>query len=169
MIALTIAAVVAGYAMPVYRQHLARAHRLSAALAVRQAAQYIEGRRLFDHASGTERDARSAGHRAGGGEWFRLPAHLARTPADGPAVYRLRVDMGRPAGPPATSTNTGTFLSADTAQGGGLHGTRAYWIVAVPVEPGPMAGDACGSFILDASGRRSNTGSANALQCWSGA
>jgi type IV pilus assembly protein PilE len=170
MIALTITAIVAGYAVPVYRQHLARAHRLTAALAVRQAAQYIEGRRLFDHASGVERDARSPARRTSEGEWFRLPAHLARAPVEGPAVYRLRVDMGRPGRPSVTGMGAGVMFREDASERGSRpHGTTAYWIVAVPVESGPMASDACGSFILDASGRRSNTGLASPLQCWSGA
>jgi type IV pilus assembly protein PilE len=163
MIALAVAAIIAGYAMPTYRQHLARAHRLSAALAVRQAAQYIEGRRLFDHAGGA---VHGAGPRTRGSyddRWFSLPAHLARAPADGPVVYRLRVDAGK-----APGMTAGTPALSMTTRSTTPLSTTAYWIVAVPVESGPMAGDACGSFILDASGRRSNTGTAGAEQCWSG-
>ncbi|CAB3786505.1 hypothetical protein [Pararobbsia alpina] len=192
MIALAVAAAIAGYAVPTYRQLFARAHRLNAALAVRQAAQYIEGRRLFDHAGGT---AHGAGPRTQGSyddQWLRLPAHLARAPADGAMVYRLSVEAGKAPGSPLAGVQARVIfgrqsplpleLKATTARdivrevtpGASIQrtassSTTAYWIVAVPVESGPMAGDACGSFILDASGRRSNTGTASADQCWSGA
>jgi type IV pilus assembly protein PilE len=169
MIALAIAAIIAGYAVPTYRQHLVRAHRLNAALAVRQAAQYIEGRQLFDHAGGAMRDSGSRGQGSHGDPWLRLPAHLARAPADGPVVYRLHVDAGQAPGPSLGGAEAKAVLISDMSSAAKSPETTSYWIVAVPVESGPMAGDACGSFILDGSGRRSNTGTASAEQCWSGA
>jgi Tfp pilus assembly protein PilE len=188
MIALAVAAIIAGYAVPTYRQHLARAHRLSAALAVRQAAQYIEGRRLFDHAGGARHEAVPRGQVSRDDRWLSLPAHLARAPADGAVVYRIRVDTGRTSAAAANlgntndndngtargrSTGTGmgakVILIGDMTSGPTFHDPTTYWIVAVPDESGPMAGDVCGSFILDGAGRRSNTGTASAELCWSGA
>lgn len=76
-----------------------------------------------------------------------LPADLARTPAHGRAVYRLE-------------------LVWFNDRGGN------YEIQAIPVEGGPMAGDACGTYVLDGLGARSNrmarTESANAHACWLG-
>jgi type IV pilus assembly protein PilE len=40
-------------------------------------------------------------------------------------------------------------MPADDSNGG-------YALVADPVEAGPMRGDACGAFVLDATGARSN-------------
>ena len=45
--ALTIVAIVACYAVPTYREHTVRAHRLEAALALRRGAQYLEVTRLI--------------------------------------------------------------------------------------------------------------------------
>jgi type IV pilus assembly protein PilE len=69
-----------------------------------------------------------------------LPPGLAHAPSGGVPVYRLRVA-------PATATNGG------------------YSIVAEPLADGPMGHDSvCGSFVLDATGRRSNVGSSTVGQ-----
>ncbi|WP_322032340.1 type IV pilin protein [Paraburkholderia sp. J76] len=60
-----------------------------------------------------------------------LPAGFDQAPSTGAAVYRLRL------------------TPADESNGG-------YAIAANPVETGPMRGDACGIFVLDATGARSN-------------
>jgi type IV pilus assembly protein PilE len=75
-----------------------------------------------------------------------LPPGLDQAPSHGLAVYRLRV------------------LPGDLENGG-------YAVEARPAESGPMRDDACGTFVLDATGKRSNramTASAplNA-DCWS--
>ena len=73
-----------------------------------------------------------------------LPAGLDQAPQGGRAVYRLRMR-------PADDTNGG------------------YAIEAQPLDNGPMADDACGTFILDATGLRSNRNAAgaDASDCWS--
>lgn len=73
-----------------------------------------------------------------------LPSGLDQAPQAGKAIYHLRI------------------LSADDANGG-------YALEAQPIENGPMADDACGAFILDATGMKSNRGSADAgpEECWS--
>lgn len=77
-----------------------------------------------------------------------FPPGLDRAPAQGRAVYRLE------------------WLPAPD-------GADGYEIQAVPLEGGPMHGDACGTFVLDALGTRSNRG-AQALHgaavqaCWAG-
>jgi type IV pilus assembly protein PilE len=74
-----------------------------------------------------------------------LPKGLDQVPSQGPAVYRLRL------------------LSANELNGG-------YALEARPSEEGPMRADACGTFVLDASGKRSNlaaaTGATAGGDCW---
>jgi type IV pilus assembly protein PilE len=176
MIALAVSAIIAGYAVPAYRQHHARAHRLNAALALRQAAQFIEGRRLFDHAQGVghgaqhgakhgaTRDPGPSGQRSDDDRWRHLPEHLARTPADGPVVYRITVEANSVTGQPGADAKTDGTATHPANPASTMY--PAYRIVAVPVETGPMARDACGSLVLDASGRRSSTGGTSADQCW---
>lgn len=76
-----------------------------------------------------------------------LPPGLDRAPGHGRTVYRLELVPG-------------------SVPNGG------YEIFAIPVDDGPMRGDACGTFVLDGLGARSNrpAGSegASAEACWSG-
>ncbi len=78
-----------------------------------------------------------------------LPAGADQAPPTGPAIYRLRL------------------LPADESNGG-------YALEASPVAAGPMHGDACGTFTLDATGTRGNRAIvADALapateECWRG-
>lgn len=76
-----------------------------------------------------------------------LPAGLDQAPSSGAAIYKLRL------------------LAADNTNGG-------YAIEAEPADAGPMHGDACGTFALEATGRRSNrggpgTGTTGTDDCWS--
>ncbi|WP_244815277.1 type IV pilin protein [Caballeronia sp. Lep1P3] len=135
MIALGVAAIIAMFALPAYRAHVAKAHRLDAAAALIRAAQFVESARLSQAAS----DA------------VALSAGMDQAPAGGVPVYRLA-------------------LLAESATNGG------YAIEAVPVSPGAMKDDACGVFVIDATGLRSNrlSGSAAPLDaakssaCWAG-
>jgi type IV pilus assembly protein PilE len=54
------------------------------------------------------------------------------------------------------------ILPADDTNGG-------YALEAQPLESGPMADDMCGTFILDATGLKTNRGTAGASpdDCWS--
>ncbi|MGN6232293.1 MAG: type IV pilin protein [Trinickia sp.] len=76
-----------------------------------------------------------------------LPPGLDRAPALGRVAYRLELV-------PASPLNGG------------------YELRAVPTDDGPMRGDACGTFVLDGLGTRSNSSpAANARsveRCWSG-
>lgn len=69
MIALAIVALLAGFAIPPYRQHVAHGHRAAAVAALYRAAQYLEA------LDGEPPPA--------------LPDALSRAPADGRAVYRI--------------------------------------------------------------------------------
>jgi type IV pilus assembly protein PilE len=60
-----------------------------------------------------------------------LPAGMDQSPPTGPPVYRLQL------------------VAADDSNGG-------YGLEASPVAMGPMHGDACGTFTLDATGTRGN-------------
>ncbi|SDC28756.1 type IV pilin protein [Paraburkholderia lycopersici] len=76
-----------------------------------------------------------------------LPAGFDQAPATGTPVYWLRLMPG------------------DESNGG-------YAIAAEPVETGPMRDDACGAFMLDATGARGNqaaggvAAAATAQMCW---
>jgi type IV pilus assembly protein PilE len=134
MIALGVAAIIATFAIPAYRLHVAKAHRVEAATALYRAAQFVETARVVQMAANT--DASS------------LPAGFDQAPAQGAPVYRLR-------------------LLAESATNGG------YAIEAEPLAPGAMQDDACGTFVIDATGARSNRaaaelGSAATAACWSG-
>lgn len=78
-----------------------------------------------------------------------LPAGLDQSPPTGPPVYRLRL------------------LPADESNGG-------YELEASPVATGPMHGDPCGTFTLDATGTRGNrvvmadTVAQATEECWRG-
>ncbi|BBO59343.1 prepilin-type N-terminal cleavage/methylation domain-containing protein [Mycoavidus sp. B2-EB] len=89
--------------------------------------------------------------RIASGKVGSLPAGFEQAPQDAKAVYRLRAHA-----------NNGT-------NGG-------YTIEAEPINPGPMHGDRCGRYLLDANGRRANQALGEAAQaspkmvayCWQG-
>ncbi|SOE82580.1 prepilin-type N-terminal cleavage/methylation domain-containing protein [Caballeronia arationis] len=134
MIALGVVAIIATFAIPAYRGHVAKAHRMEASAALYRAAQFIE----------TARAAQSSPN----ADVPSLPAGFDQAPANGTPVYRLRA-------------------IAESATNGG------YAIEAEPVAPGAMQDDACGVFVIDATGARSNRAPASAAPvdatvCWSG-
>lgn len=110
VVALAVAAVVAGFALPAWRGQIARGYRIDVVAALYRAAQFVD-----TQASGAP----------------SLPAGLDQAPPSGVPVYRLRL------------------LAADDTNGG-------YAIEATPGEDGPMRDDPCGTFMLDATGLRSN-------------
>jgi type IV pilus assembly protein PilE len=91
--------------------------------------------------------ANTAAGRFAAGQAPGLPAGLAQVPEHGQAVYRLELSL------------------AGESSGG-------YELRAIPADEGPMRGDACGTFVLDALGMRTNAGlasdSARIERCWSG-
>jgi type IV pilus assembly protein PilE len=83
---------------------------------------------------------------ASGNDAPSLPAGLDQAPAFGTAIYRLRM------------------LPGDETNGG-------YSVEAKPVESGPMRDDACGTYVLNATGLRVNRDSGdstakNPHECW---
>lgn len=76
-----------------------------------------------------------------------LPPGLDQSPGYGRVVYRLEL------------------ISVEDRRGG-------YEISAAPADDGPMRGDACGTFVLDGAGARSNRSpageGADLDACWSG-
>lgn len=89
--------------------------------------------------------------RAARGNVESLPAGFDQAPQNAKAIYRLRVRA-------QNQTNGG------------------YTIEAEPINPGPMQGDICGRYLLDANGRRANQALGEAAQaspkmvayCWQG-
>lgn len=77
MIALAVAAVMAAFAVPAYRTHVAKAHRVDAATAALKAVQFVETARL--------------GQVAASGDAIVLGAGFDQAPSNGRAVYRLAV------------------------------------------------------------------------------
>jgi type IV pilus assembly protein PilE len=71
MIALAITATLATFAIPSYRSHVARTHRIDAASALYRAAQFVESAASENLAA--------------------LPAGFDQAPQSGAAIYRLRV------------------------------------------------------------------------------
>jgi type IV pilus assembly protein PilE len=94
MIALAIAATLAVFAVPAYRGHIARTHRIDAASALYRAAQFIEG-------------AASDGVST-------LPPGLDQAPQLGVSIYRLRVLA-------ADDTNGGYTIEATPDESGPMH------------------------------------------------
>lgn len=132
VIALAVSAAIAAYAIPSYREYIARGHRRDAIAALYRAAQMLEEGGLNFSRPNTD----------------QLPTGFEQAPAIGHAVYRLHMRPGDP-------------------------GNGGYAIEARPVENGPMVGDACGTFVIDALGRRTNllngaAASAARANCWFG-
>jgi type IV pilus assembly protein PilE len=86
-------AVLAAYAVPAYRGHLMRGHRMEAKAALYRAAQWLERWRA------------DAAHDPAGSGSLTLPAGLDQAPQQGTAVYRLQVL-------PGNSANGGYTLQA---------------------------------------------------------
>jgi type IV pilus assembly protein PilE len=95
MIALGVAAVIATFAMPSYRLHVAKGHRMDAAAALYRAAQYVENTRNM----------------GGGDASSRLPAGFDQAPANGTPVYRLRLTG-------ESESNGGYSIAAEPVQPG---------------------------------------------------
>lgn len=91
VIALAIAAILVMYAVPSYRSHVARSHRIDAASALYRAAQFIEA--------------------GAPGDTSPLPAGLDQAPPFGTAVYRLRAL-------PADDANGGYAVEARPVESG---------------------------------------------------
>ncbi|SAK77152.1 Tfp pilus assembly protein PilE [Caballeronia temeraria] len=135
MIALGVAAIIATFAIPAYRTHVVKAHRLDAASASMRAVQFVETARLAQTSAS--------------GESITLAAGLDRAPLSGAAVYSVTVL-------PESSTNGG------------------YGIEATPIASGAMQDDACGAFVIDATGLRWNHApgsttpldAAQSASCW---
>ncbi|RDK00677.1 type IV pilin protein [Paraburkholderia lacunae] len=91
MIALAIAATLVAFAVPSYRSHVARTHRIDAASALYQAAQFVE--------------------RTVSGSAATLPPGLDQAPRFGTPIYRLRVL-------PADDANGGYSVEAAPTEAG---------------------------------------------------
>ncbi|MBN3804414.1 prepilin-type N-terminal cleavage/methylation domain-containing protein [Paraburkholderia sp. Ac-20336] len=91
MIALAITATLAVFAIPSYRSHIARTHRVDAASALYRAAQFVEG--------------------AASDSVPTLPAGFDQAPQSGTAIYRLHVL-------PGDDTNGGYAIEAAPVDAG---------------------------------------------------
>jgi type IV pilus assembly protein PilE len=91
MITLAIAATLAAFAVPTYRSHVVRTHRVDAASALYRAAQFVEG---------AANDSAAA-----------LPPGLNQAPQFGTPIYRLSVL-------PADEANGGYAIEAAPSEGG---------------------------------------------------
>lgn len=94
IIALAIAAILVAYAVPSYRSHVARSHRVDAASALYRAAQFMEA--------------------GDPGEVSPLPVGLDQAPAFGTPAYQLQAL-------PADETNGGYAVEARPLETGPMH------------------------------------------------
>ncbi len=130
MIVVAIVAILAAVALPAYTSYVARAKRADARVQLLQAAQFMQrfytanDQYLYD--------------RSGNNVSTRIPANLARSPADGDQVYSL------------TASAT----------------TSDYTLTMAPLSGTSMAADPCGSFTLTSTGVRGVTGSKSRDECW---
>lgn len=155
-LALLIAALVGAYAVPAYREYLARGHRQAAVNALYACALQLEA---GDDAGGAQ--GRPA-HGAGGAP------QSPRTCASTTSAYGIDV---RGAGSGMGSRTESRTESA--ARGDAPQGKLAYVIEATPRPRGPQHADRCGVFTLDALGRHGNRrpdarGERDFEGCWRG-
>ncbi|MGI4857898.1 MAG: type IV pilin protein [Janthinobacterium lividum] len=149
-LALLIAALVSAYAVPAYREYLARGHRQAAVHA------------LYACALQLEAGADAAERRPVGGTDAGSESTGACTSTT--SGYRIAV---RGAG-----TGRGGAAGVDAAVGA-IRGAPLYLIEATPQPHGPQRRDRCGVFTLDAAGRYGNrradaSGEQTFGGCWSG-
>lgn len=122
MVVISILSLLVSIALPSYTEHVARARRADARTQLLQVAQFMQ--RFYSANDDYQKD------RANNEVWTQVPANLMQSPADGLAVYTLRI-------PEVTLTRS------------------RFEIRMVPVDGGPMAADKCGTFALDSLGIRS--------------
>lgn len=127
--ALLLVVLVASYAVPTYREYIARGHRQMAIDALHATALDIELVGGYGGEAGG-RALSDAGHSG----TSVATADRRGIPANGRPIYRLRIER-------AAASSSGPL---------------AYVISAEPIADGPQANDRCGVFFLDASGLRGN-------------
>jgi type IV pilus assembly protein PilE len=96
MIALGVLAIITMYALPAYRQHVAKANRVDASAALMRAAQFV----------GTARLAQTTGD-------LTLPQGFDQSPSSGTAIYTLAIQ-------PESSTNGGYSIEATPVSTGAM-------------------------------------------------
>jgi len=129
MIVVAIIGILAAIALPAYTSYVARAKRADARGQLLQAAQFMQ--RFYTANDQYDKD------RAGAD--VVVPANLARSPADGTAVYQLAVSAS----------------------------TSAYTLTMTPLTGQSMATDACGAFTLTSAGVRGVSGATLPRDtCW---
>jgi type IV pilus assembly protein PilE len=99
MIALGVVAIIATFAIPAYRGHVAKAHRMEASTALYRAAQFIETARAAQPAPNADAPA--------------LPAGFDHAPANGAPVYRLHAIA-------ESATNGGYAIEAEPVAPGAM-------------------------------------------------
>ena len=142
-IVLFIITLLSAFAIPSYREHIARGHRWAAVDALQTMALMAESA-----------SAGASAHDAAGpatGRYGKLADRFV--PPHGMPIYRVTMLPG--------SHRIGAIA---------MHG---YVLQAVPIPTGSQAGDACGTFVLDASGVRMNRHVSgqwipDAASCWRG-
>jgi type IV pilus assembly protein PilE len=121
LLTLAIVAILSMIAIPAYTSHIAKLRRTQARLQLVQVAQFMQ--RFYSANDSYRQD------RAGNQVSAQLPPMLTQSPAEGAAVYVLRI-------PDSQLTDAG------------------YVLYMAPVTPGAMAGDRCGTFTLSGAGVR---------------
>jgi len=105
LITVTIVAILAGIAVPLYTAQIARANRAEARTALLQAAQYMQRFYSANDRFDKDRNDKKVAE--------VMPAALKRAPADGTALYELTVDAAASTYTLTMAPKTGTRMAGD--------------------------------------------------------
>jgi type IV pilus assembly protein PilE len=130
MVVAAVIAILAGIALPSYRDHVARARRADARTNLLQAAQFMQRFQAANDRFDVDRSGNSVVD--------MMPAGARRAPADGVPLYQLH---------PAITSATNPTIAVSTT---------AYTLTMSPITGRAMANDSCGSYTLNSLGGKGN-------------
>lgn len=135
MITVAIVAIIAAVALPSYTSYIARGHRADARAQLMQAAQFMQ--RFYSANDNYATD------RSGASVTSKIPANLQVSPADGTALYELKLDDA-------------TLFTA-----------TSFTLKMVPKAGRKMASDPCGTYTITSAGARGvENASKSRDDCW---
>jgi type IV pilus assembly protein PilE len=146
MIVVAVVGILSAIAYPNYRDSVDKGRRASAKAVLQDAQAYME--RIYSENYSYHADTQ--GTLINSGAYFQSNFTVAPKPGEGNAAYNIIVQT----------------LQTTPGQ---------YTVTAVPIAAGPMAGDRCGTFVVNRTGRKGVTGYSTTLyanqltanrECW---
>jgi type IV pilus assembly protein PilE len=146
MIVVAVVGILSAIAYPNYRDSVDKGRRASAKAVLQDAQAYME--RIYSENYSYHADTQ--GTLINSGTYFQSNFTVAPKPGEGNAAYNIIVQT----------------LQTTPGQ---------YTVTAVPITAGPMAGDRCGTFVVNRTGRKGVTGYSTTLyanqltanrECW---